>query len=163
VIAESDVKKGINVLHEEFFEKSYKQINLFIAGAGNVGSKLLDQIAQQQEYLQEHLLLQVRVIALANSRNMLFNEQGIDVKNWKEELQNGKKMDLTSFINLIASINMRNAVFVDITANEEVAKSLPACRKFASSRYCNFFSPCSDGDAHDRKPTSKLGEFSFAA
>ena len=143
VIAESDVKKAINVLHEEFFEKSYKQINLFIAGAGNVGSKLLDQIAKQQEYLLEHMLLQVRVIALGNSRKMLFNEQGIDVKNWKEELQNGKKMDLTSFIDLIASINMRNAVFVDITANEEVAKcydrlfpktiSVVACNKIACS------------------------------
>ena len=36
-----DVKKAINVLHEEFFETTYKQVNLFIAGTGNVGSKLL--------------------------------------------------------------------------------------------------------------------------
>jgi aspartokinase/homoserine dehydrogenase 1 len=104
---------------------------------------LLDQIAQQQEYLLEHLRLQIRVIALANSRKMLFNEQGINVKNWKAELQHGQKMDLKEFIDSIASINMRNAVFVDITANEQVAGcydrlfpktiSVVACNKIACS------------------------------
>ncbi len=44
VIATKDVRKAINVLHEEFFETVYKQINLFIAGTGNVGSKLLNQL-----------------------------------------------------------------------------------------------------------------------
>ena len=41
VVSTADVRKAINVLHEEFFETSYKQINIFIAGAGNVGSKLI--------------------------------------------------------------------------------------------------------------------------
>ena len=48
VIATADVKKAINVLHEEFFETTYKQVNLFISGTGNVGSKLLAQLQQQQ-------------------------------------------------------------------------------------------------------------------
>ncbi|MBO9573062.1 MAG: aspartate kinase, partial [Chitinophagaceae bacterium] len=62
VIYKSDVRKAINVLHEEFFETSYKQVNLFIAGAGNVGSRLLEQLKQQKKYLFNHLRLQVRVI-----------------------------------------------------------------------------------------------------
>ena len=33
VVSTADVRKAINVLHEEFFETSYKQINIFIAGA----------------------------------------------------------------------------------------------------------------------------------
>ncbi len=41
VIATKDVRKSINVLHEEFFETTYKQVNLFIIGTGNVGAKLL--------------------------------------------------------------------------------------------------------------------------
>ena len=52
VIAANDVKKAINILHEEFFETTYKQLNLFITGAGNVGSRLLAQLRQQQTYLQ---------------------------------------------------------------------------------------------------------------
>ncbi|HEX8733849.1 MAG TPA: aspartate kinase, partial [Pyrinomonadaceae bacterium] len=44
VISRNDVKKAINVLHEEFFETTYKQLHLFVVGIGNVGSKLLAQI-----------------------------------------------------------------------------------------------------------------------
>ena len=65
VIAHEDVKKAINVLHEEFFETTYKQVNVFIIGTGNVGSKLLAQLHQQQKFLQEHLSLQVRVTGIA--------------------------------------------------------------------------------------------------
>lgn len=44
VISVGDVKKAINVLHEEFFETVYKEVNVFIAGVGNVGGKLMEQI-----------------------------------------------------------------------------------------------------------------------
>ena len=36
VLSERDVKKAVNVLHETFFETTYKQLNVFIAGVGNV-------------------------------------------------------------------------------------------------------------------------------
>ena len=49
VIAVPDVKKAINILHEEFFETTYKQVNLFVTGVGNVGSSLLGQLIQQQK------------------------------------------------------------------------------------------------------------------
>ncbi len=52
VILRNDVKKAVNVLHEEFFETTYKQVHLFIVGVGNVGGKLLAQLQQQQNYLQ---------------------------------------------------------------------------------------------------------------
>jgi aspartokinase/homoserine dehydrogenase 1 len=84
VIANGDVKKAINILHEEFFETTNKQLNLFIAGTGNVGRRLLEQLKQQYKYLQENLRLQVRVIGLANSKKMFFNDEGIDLSNWKQ-------------------------------------------------------------------------------
>jgi aspartokinase/homoserine dehydrogenase 1 len=143
IIATKDVKKAVNVLHEEFFEKTYKQVNLFIAGTGNVGSRLLSQLLQQQSYLQKYLHLSVRVVGIANSKKMLFNEKGIDLKNWKELLQNSEPMNLSEFVNTIQSKNLRNSVFVDVTANEDVASryeeileksvSIVACNKIAAS------------------------------
>src|SRR5579871_6068277 len=94
VISVSDVRKAINVLHEEFFETTYKQLNLFITGVGNVGSRLLNQLEQQRNYLKEHLRLQVNVIGMANSKKMLFNDNGIDLNKWKDELQQGEAMTL---------------------------------------------------------------------
>jgi aspartokinase/homoserine dehydrogenase 1 len=143
VIASVDVKKAINVLHEEFFETTYKQINLFIVGTGNVGGKLLAQLQQQQRYIQEKLRLQLRVVGLANSRKMLFKDEGIRLSDALGLLQESESMDLDAFIKGIQSKNLRNSVFVDITANEKVAQtyaglfsksiSVVACNKIACS------------------------------
>ncbi len=145
VIAAADVKKGVNVLHEAFFETSHKQINVFVIGTGNVGSKLLDQLKQQQAFLLEHMNLQVRVTGVANSKKMLFVNNGneIDLDDWKKSLNEADVMNLDAFVNTIINKNLRNAVFVDVTANAEVAKvygrllsksvSVVACNKIAAS------------------------------
>jgi bifunctional aspartokinase / homoserine dehydrogenase 1 len=143
VISTSDVKKTINVLHEEFFETTHKQLNLFITGTGNVGRRLLEQLKQQYHYLQEHLRLQVHVAGMANSKKMIFNDEGIDLGNWKTLMEEGPSMNLEEYIRIIRSKNLRNAVFVDVTANQEVGTcydlllqksiSVVACNKIACS------------------------------
>lgn len=149
VIVKDDTRKALNVLHEEFFEKTYRQINLFIVGTGNVGGKLLAQLAQQQLYLQQKLNVQIRIAGLANSRKMMFADEGITVQDWKAKLANGEAMNLAAFIQRMIDKNLRNSVFVDITANEAVAEvyetifrksiSVVACNKIAaSSPYVNY-------------------------
>jgi bifunctional aspartokinase / homoserine dehydrogenase 1 len=149
VISRQDVRKGINVLHEEFFETTYKQVNLFIVGAGNVGAKFLGQLNQQMSFLRQQMRLQVRVIGLSNSRKMLLEEEGIDMSKWKEKLEKAGAADLEKFTDDIIARNLRNSVFVDITANENVAAnyakllqksiSVVACNKIAaSSAYDNY-------------------------
>jgi bifunctional aspartokinase / homoserine dehydrogenase 1 len=149
VISTTDVRKAINVLHEEFFETTYKQVNLFITGTGNVGAKLIGQLSQQLDFLQEKLHLQVRVVGLSNSRKMLIEEEGIDLSNWKEQLGNAQAANLQLFVDEIISRNLRNSIFVDITANDKVATvyeqllrksvSVVACNKIAaSSAYSNY-------------------------
>ncbi len=149
VLSAVDVKKAINVLHEEFFETSYKQLNLFIAGTGNVGGKLVGQIAKQVNYLKEHLRLQIQVAGIANSKKMLMNDGGIDLNNWKEELASGEDATIDKFVESIIHKNLRNSVFVDVTANAAVAAvygtlleksvSVVACNKIAcSSAYNNY-------------------------
>ncbi|PWT77408.1 MAG: bifunctional aspartate kinase/homoserine dehydrogenase I [Bacteroidetes bacterium] len=143
VIANGDVRKAINILHEEFFETTHKQLNLFVVGTGNVGSRLLAQLKQQYDYLLEHLRLQVRVIGLANSKKMIFSDEGIDLDQWTDALEAGEHMNLSNFIEVIRSKNLRNSVFVDITANEQVGTSyasllqksisVVACNKIACS------------------------------
>ncbi len=150
VVSTHDVKKAINVLHEEFFETVYKEINLFIAGVGNVGSKLIAQIVQQQEYLLQNLQLKINVVGLGNSKKMLFKEEGVNLKEWKEILvTEGEQMDMKLFIERIQSKNLRNAVFADVTANEMVATcyeallqksiSVVACNKIACSSSYGYY------------------------
>nr|MBA3674981.1 bifunctional aspartate kinase/homoserine dehydrogenase I [Chitinophagaceae bacterium] len=154
VIAMTDIKKAINVLHEEFFETTYKQINLFISGTGNVGSRQLAQLQQQFAYLHDHMLLQVRVAGISNSKKMFFNDKGVDLFKWKELLQSGDKMIMQHFISTIQKKNLRNSVFVDVTANDEVAGSyahfleksisVVACNKVAASSSYEYYKRLKD-------------------
>jgi len=149
VIASDDVRKALNILHEEFFETSYKQLNVFVTGTGNVGRRLIDQLLQQQQYLLDNLRVSVRIVGLANSRQMVFANEGIDLRQWQQTLETGEPMDLDAWITGITTRNLRNSVFVDVTANTEVASrygsllqksiSVVACNKIAcSSVYSNY-------------------------
>jgi len=154
VISTRDVKKAINVLHEEFFETTYKEVNLFIVGTGNVGAKLLGQLQQQLGYLVRQLHVQVKVVGLSNSRKMLINEEGIELPVWKEKLDAAGKADLGEFVQHIIDRNLRNSVFVDITANDKVAAvydqllqksiSVVACNKVAASSAYNKYKKLKD-------------------
>uniref|UniRef100_UPI004048A717 bifunctional aspartate kinase/homoserine dehydrogenase I n=1 Tax=Flavobacterium sp. TaxID=239 RepID=UPI004048A717 len=149
VINKNDVKKALNTLHERFFEDNTKQINLFVMGVGNVGEKFMDQIHTQKKFLKENLKINVRVIAISNSRKMHFNEDGIALKDWKELINKGENANLLEFIHKTKQLNLRNSVFVDITANDVVASiydqflkeniAVVTCNKIAcSSKYDNY-------------------------
>jgi aspartokinase/homoserine dehydrogenase 1 len=143
------VNKALNTLHERFFEDNTKQLNLFVMGVGNVGEKFIDQINQQMNFLKENLKINVRVIAMSSSRQMVFNEEGIDLHDWKGALSQGEKASIPAFIAQCKALNLRNSIFVDITANYEVAGiydqflsqniAVVTCNKIAcSSEYANY-------------------------
>ncbi|HZJ36056.1 MAG TPA: ACT domain-containing protein, partial [Gillisia sp.] len=121
VIAKKDVKKALNTLHEQFFEVPSKELNLFITGVGNVGGKLIAQLKHQESYLLEKLRLKVRVMGLSNSRKMCFDENGIDLENWKETLEQGEKSDQNGFFEKVKKLNLRNSIFVDNTASAAIS------------------------------------------
>jgi aspartokinase/homoserine dehydrogenase 1 len=149
VINERDVKKALNTLHENFFEENTKQLNLFVMGVGNVGEKFIEQIHQQKKFLKHNLKINLRVIALSNSRKMYFDEDGIALKEWQFLLETGEPADKEKFIANVKELNLRNSIFVDITANESVSKTyeqylkrniaVVTCNKIAcASEYDNY-------------------------
>ncbi|TXE05960.1 bifunctional aspartate kinase/homoserine dehydrogenase I [Gelidibacter salicanalis] len=143
VIAQKDVKKALNTIHEGFFEDQTKQLNVYITGVGNVGERLVEQIKQQRKYLKEQLKINLRIIGLSNSRNMIFDESGLSLKDWKEQLAIGEMASIEGFLERNKSFNLRNSIFVDVTANEEVSTiyadylkesiAVVACNKIACS------------------------------
>ena len=150
VINKRDIRKALNTLHAAFFEDHIKELNLFITGVGNVGSKLLEQIRNQQEFLLQQQHLKINVIGLANSKKMYFDENGIDLNNWKELLNNSKETSsLEAFYTKVRELNLRNSVFVDNTANNDVPRIYPkflkdsvavvACNKVACSSELEFY------------------------
>ncbi|MDG5492022.1 bifunctional aspartate kinase/homoserine dehydrogenase I [Psychroserpens sp. SPM9] len=143
VIVEKDVKKALNTLHERFFEDKNKQLNVFITGVGNVGERLVEQIKQQKKYLKEQLKINLKVVGISNSRTMIFDDSGLALKQWKTDLASGEKATLNGFLERAKAFNLRNSIFVDVTANEEVSNlyaaylresiAVVACNKIACS------------------------------
>ncbi len=127
VVDKSNESKALNALHDAFFLSDIKELNLFIAGVGLIGSTLLNQIKQHAEYLRSERSLKLNVVALANSKKMQFKPEGIDLNNWREELNvSEEKMNMSLFIQKMKALNLSNSIFIDNTAEEQVADQYEA-------------------------------------
>ena len=143
IISSKDVRKAVNTLHEEFFSDGNKQINVFIAGVGTVGSRLIDQIRTQHQHLLDEMRLNLRVVGVANSRRAILASEGVDLATYEDELLTADEMNVATYTDAIIEQNLRNSIFVDITASQAVVETYPkllakaisviACNKIAAS------------------------------
>ena len=121
VVEGKSLRKSLNVLHDSFFLSEYKVLNLFICGVGTVGGRLIDQIRNQYEDLKQRSRLKLNVVGIASSHNAIFNRDGIDLANYKEELHNSESSDAVKLRDNIIAMNIFNSVFVDCTASKDIA------------------------------------------
>ncbi len=122
VIAKSDLKKSLNVIHDSFFLSPYQELNLFVIGTGTVGGKLLEQIRQQQATLKEQNKLRINIVGIANGRKALFSREGIPLEGYFDNLMtNGAKSSPDRIRDEILKMNIFNSVFVDCTASSHIA------------------------------------------
>ena len=126
VIRQEDESKALVAIHDVFFLSDFYSLNLFIVGVGLIGSTLLDQFRKQSKYLLEKQYVKLNVVALANSRKMLFDEEGIDLGEWKTRLEtSGENTDLNEFVDRMNRMNLPNSVFIDNTADSGIIRLYP--------------------------------------
>ncbi|HLO57851.1 MAG TPA: bifunctional aspartate kinase/homoserine dehydrogenase I [Bacteroidales bacterium] len=122
VIKKESLNKALNVIHEGFFLSHYRELHLYLVGAGTVGGNLLKQIQNQQEILLRDHHLKVNVIGICRSKLMLLNPEGINLSGYREEMEKlGEKADIELFIQKMQFLNLRNSVFIDCTADATIA------------------------------------------
>ena len=122
VIPREDENKALNALHEAFFLSDYKTLHLFIVGVGLIGGTLLKQIAEQNDYLRTKLGMEVKVVGMANTKKMVFDEEGLDLGKWKQQLKGSDTAaDLAVFVGRMRDLNLSNSIFVDNTADDKIA------------------------------------------
>ena len=126
VIDAALLRKTLNVIHDSFFLSEYKVLNLFLCGIGTVGSSLIEQIASQREKLKKEHSLQLNIVGIANSRHAIFNRDGLDLTNYRAALKESKECNTAELRDEIIKMNIFNSVFVDCTANADVAAIYPA-------------------------------------
>lgn len=120
VIRHADVAKALNALHEAFFLSDRKVLHIFLVGTGLIGKVLIEMIDDQFAKLAKEHLLEVNVVAIANSKKMLFSEEGLQLARCTEDLSNGESMDMGVFVDRMIALNLPNSIFVDCTSSEEV-------------------------------------------
>ena len=125
VVDSRSLRKSLNVLHDSFFLSEYKVLNLFVCGVGTVGGKLLEQIRNQYDELKEHSRLKLNVVGIASSKNAIFDRDGIDLNNYREQLHNSEPSTPHSLCENILKMNIFNSVFVDCTASADIAALYP--------------------------------------
>jgi len=122
VLNQADVAKALNALHEAFFLSDRKILNVFLVGTGLIGKELLAMMKEQFSKLASDHHLEIQVVAIANSKKMLFDEKGLSGKESVQKLlQEGLPMDMEKFVSTMVGINLSNSVFVDCTSSEVVA------------------------------------------
>jgi len=123
VIKKEDSIKALNAVHAAFFSPEQVIINVFMVGTGIVGAALLKQIARQAEALEREHGYVVRLIALADEKRMVFDDNGgMQVEDWQKHLKTSKtKMNIRTFIEQMKAMDLPNSVFVDCTTSEEIA------------------------------------------
>ena len=122
-IHKKDEVKALNAVHENFFLSDTYSLNLFIVGVGQVGGTLLQQIREHAEFLRTSQHVEMNIVALANSKKMLFYPEGINLENWQDQLNNSEeKMDIEEYVQRMIRLNLRNSIFVDNTADARIAE-----------------------------------------
>ncbi|MDR2119975.1 MAG: bifunctional aspartate kinase/homoserine dehydrogenase I [Tannerella sp.] len=150
VIKRNSLRKALNSIHDSFFLSEYKALNLFVAGVGTVGGKLIEQIRLQQDLLMKQNGLKLNLVGIANSKKALINRGGLNLDTCIAELKSGGQPSSHEvLLDEILKMNIFNSVFVDCTPSEEIASiyesllsnniSVVAANKIAaSSSYANY-------------------------
>lgn len=122
VVKKSDLHKALNVMHGQIFGIS-KKVNIAIFGHGNVGGTLIDQILKSNTSIETRKGIYLNVFAVANSKKVLLNKNGIS-KKWRASMDSkAVSYQLADVFKYAKENHLENLIAVDNTANEEFVAS----------------------------------------
>nr|WP_315214955.1 bifunctional aspartate kinase/homoserine dehydrogenase I [uncultured Flavobacterium sp.] len=116
VVKKSQLNRALNVIHGEIFGVS-KKINIAIFGHGLVGGTLINQILESAATIEKRKDIKLNVFAIANSKNVLLNKNGV-TPNWRNEIQNnGFSYTIEDVIAYANEHHLENLIAIDNTAS----------------------------------------------
>jgi len=89
-----------------------------------VGGALLKLICERSEFIAGQIKSNLKVVGLINIEKMIFDEDGVNLKNWREQLKkSGSNSDVEAFIEKMKALKLPNSVLIDCTASDSVVKN----------------------------------------
>jgi len=122
VVDRRQASLAVNVVHEAFFGTTRK-LAIAVLGVGNIGKALLTQLRSQRSDLLARGF-DIRVVAVANSRRLLFNADGLPLARWPDDLAAATTvMSPDELIRRLATVSVPDRAIIDCTASEMLVAS----------------------------------------
>jgi len=116
VINSENLKKALNAIHDEYFNVPPYEISLFLIYSSPTGEKFLELLNENYNELLSKHKIKIKLVGIADSINMLFEPEGIDLSKYKELIKiQSERYDIELFIQKINFLNLPHSVFIDLT------------------------------------------------
>ncbi len=124
VVASSQDEKAKNIIESEI-SGSPKTFHLALIGHGTVGKTLIEQILSSADDIRRRKNLDLKIVAVANSKKLALNKNGFN-ENWQQEiLSTDKDSDAQILLKFAAENQLQNMIVVDNTASRDFVKNYP--------------------------------------
>jgi aspartokinase/homoserine dehydrogenase 1 len=119
VVDVADQSRAIRIVHRELFERE-RSLAVVVVGAGQIGGALLDELrCRQSTWLAQGV--DVKVVAVANTRRALFVASGVKLDNWREALGAADgTVDVRTIAGAIRDLAPSHSALVDCTAGNDI-------------------------------------------
>lgn len=96
-----------------------------IIGHGNVGKTLIEQVLESSEEIRNRKKLDLKIVAVANSKKIALNKNGF-TENWKDEVLVAEKpSNVDELIKFSNENQLENLIVVDNTASKDFVANYP--------------------------------------
>lgn len=121
VVRTNQLHKAVNVIHGEIFGVA-KKINIAVFGHGLVGGTLINQILNSQVEIERRKGLKLNIFAVANSKRVILDKNGISL-DWQKEIKSqSKSYQLNEVLEYAQCHHLENLIAVDNTASNTFYK-----------------------------------------
>lgn len=99
------------------------QINLVVFGPGQIGSEFIDQVIRQRALIRVRKSIDIRIVAIANSRTLVFEREGWGT-DWRTNFASASEVaDIPSqIVAWTKQEALDNLILVDNTASDVLAR-----------------------------------------
>ncbi|MDO6802706.1 bifunctional aspartate kinase/homoserine dehydrogenase I [Wenyingzhuangia sp. 1_MG-2023] len=123
VIENIELRKAVNVMHGEIFGIA-KKINVAVFGVGLVGGTLIKQVLESKENILKRRGIDLNVFAVANSKKVYFNAEGITT-TWKQDLKEEgiSYKGISEIVKYAQANHLGNLIAVDNSASSKMTEN----------------------------------------
>ncbi|MCE3077021.1 ACT domain-containing protein [Chryseobacterium gwangjuense] len=121
VVTDNQTEIAKNIVETEIYGKP-KVVHLALIGHGNVGGTLVEQILDSSHDILTRKRLQLKIVAIANSKKMALNKGGFG-SDWRQKVNYSQtESSVEGLIDYAKEHHLENLVMVDNTASKDFVK-----------------------------------------